>query len=195
LNRTHSFLQVVAALQQAGFEPLVMGGHAIRYYGVGRNTVDFDFHLPLESARSLESRLLQTERESDWQDVALLEEILDLRRLAQANDDAGKLAFVSGLRSRRGFERALAKGLFADATLIRRALGQAASIMTQAFLLPFVTDAGVTVACAEAAWQFLDGPLRRVAPGSARHLALVEAARRMHKQAAMAADRADKEQR
>jgi hypothetical protein len=28
------FLQVVAALQQAGFEPLVMGGHAIRYYGV-----------------------------------------------------------------------------------------------------------------------------------------------------------------
>lgn len=86
-------------------------------------------------------------------------------------------------------------GLLVDAASVRRALGQAAFIMTQALLLPFVADARVTVIGTEAAWQLLDEPLRRVAPGSARHLALVEAGRRMHKQTAMAADRADKEQR
>lgn len=31
MNGTGKFLQVVAALQRAGFQPLVMGGHAIRY--------------------------------------------------------------------------------------------------------------------------------------------------------------------
>jgi hypothetical protein len=35
--------------------------------------------------------------------------------------------------------------------------------------------------------------LARVVPGSARHLALVEAVRRLHRRAAMEADRADKE--
>ena len=34
--------QVMTALEHAGLPCLVMGGHAVRYYGVGRNTIDFD---------------------------------------------------------------------------------------------------------------------------------------------------------
>jgi hypothetical protein len=40
--------------------------------------------------------------------------------------------------------------------------------------------------------EIISGPLRKVAPGSSRHLALVEAVRRLYKQAAIDADRADK---
>ena len=97
MNPTDRFLQVVAELQAAGLNLLVMGGHAVRHYGVERNTLDFDFHLSLENVGLLESHLRRTT------------------------------------------------------------------------------------------------PLRKVAPGSPRHLALVEASRRLHKQAAMSADRADKE--
>ena len=43
--------------------------------------------------------------------------------------------------------------------------------------------------------EIFAGHLRKVSPGSARHLALVEAVRRLYKQAAMAAGRADKTSR
>jgi hypothetical protein len=49
-------------------------------------------------------------------------------------------------------------------------------------------DAGDDVAIA----QLLDA-LRRVEPGSARHLALVEAVRRLYQRKRMGEDRADKE--
>jgi hypothetical protein len=51
-------------------------------------------------------RSKETERERDWQNIAVLEEFLDARRLAQA--DAGRIeriTVLAGLRSRRGFER------------------------------------------------------------------------------------------
>src|SRR5438445_329061 len=34
-----------------------MGGHAVRYYGVDRNTFDFDFHIRAEDAPGLTERL------------------------------------------------------------------------------------------------------------------------------------------
>jgi hypothetical protein len=40
--------------------------------------------------------------------------------------------------------------------------------------------------------EILSGPLRKVAPGSARHLALVESVRRLYRRSAMDADRKDK---
>lgn len=40
--------------------------------------------------------------------------------------------------------------------------------------------------------EIRSGPLRKVEPASAKHLALVEAVRRLYKQAAMARDREDK---
>jgi hypothetical protein len=272
MTPTGGFVRVAAALQDAGFRFLAMGGHAVRHYGVDRNTLDYDFLLSLEAASELESRLAktslpsagqlcegpswrrddfrrfqigvlpdgreewlefwlrnhllapfdelwtrreetplagravaflslpdlirskETERESDWQDVALLEEILDLRRLANARSDDEKLALLAGLRSRRGFERALEAGLCRDAPLLRRALVAANSLISRALLLPCVPQTPCAPPAGhEASWKLLDEPLRKAAPGSARHLALVEAARRFHKQAAMAADRADKE--
>ena len=36
---------IVTALESAGLAHLVMGGHAVRFYGLQRNTIDFDFHL------------------------------------------------------------------------------------------------------------------------------------------------------
>jgi hypothetical protein len=270
VSHTDRFLWVTGRLQAAGLLPLVMGGHAVRYYGVERNTLDFDYHLSLDSAAGLEECLVrtglfpngptegpswrrddfrrfqigslsdgreewiefwwrnhllppfeqlwsrceevtfgpltvrflslpdlirskETERESDWQDVALLEEILDLRRLAQARDDEGQITFMSGLRSRRGFERLLDSELARKTSLARQAVARANSMVTRAFLLPFVPDAPTAPHTPAEAWGVLGEALRRVTPGSPRHLALVEAARRLHKQAAMAADRADKE--
>lgn len=37
--------EIVTALESVGLTYLVMGGHAVRFYGLQRNTVDFDFHL------------------------------------------------------------------------------------------------------------------------------------------------------
>ena len=39
---------IVTALEQLGLPYLVMGGHAVRYYGVDRNTIDFDLHISLD---------------------------------------------------------------------------------------------------------------------------------------------------
>jgi hypothetical protein len=43
--------------------------------------------------------------------------------------------------------------------------------------------------------EIIQGHLREVAPASTRHMALVEAVRRLYKRAAMLADRKDKEAR
>jgi hypothetical protein len=37
--------QIITALEAVGLSCLVMGGHAVRFYGVERNTNDFDLHL------------------------------------------------------------------------------------------------------------------------------------------------------
>ena len=39
---------------------LVMGGHAVRYYGVDRNTHDYDFHLSENLEQELKDRLPHT---------------------------------------------------------------------------------------------------------------------------------------
>jgi hypothetical protein len=36
---------IVTALESVGLPCLVMGGHAVRFYGLQRNTIDFDLHL------------------------------------------------------------------------------------------------------------------------------------------------------
>jgi hypothetical protein len=51
---------VLAALEGAALSCLVMGGHAVRYYGLLRNTIDFDLHLAPESWEGLPARLAAT---------------------------------------------------------------------------------------------------------------------------------------
>lgn len=137
-------------------------------------------------------RSRETERESDWQDIALLEEIQDERRLVRATDRAGALCALAALRSRAGFDRARARQLLADAELLRAAFPAATSPVTQAFLLPFLSEPRPAVRHEGMPGEVFAGPLRQVSAGSPRHLALVEVVRRLCKKAAMDADRRDK---
>lgn len=270
VDPTHRLAIFASALDEVGISYLVMGGHAVRYYGVDRNTVDYDFHLSVPDWEAL-AELLQmaspfrespiveghswrpkdfrrflvgrhpdgreewlefwrtnhllppfsellsrseegeyggrlirflglsdlihskeTERGSDWQDVALLEEIRDARNLARISDDGSLITALAELRSRTGFEAAQQKGCFAEVEMIRVALNQTSCPMTQACLIPFAGDATFSVTDSGMIGEILSGPLCQVVAGSAKHLALVEAVRRLYKQAAMAADRADK---
>jgi hypothetical protein len=49
--------EIVAALEAAGIPCLVMGGHAVRYYGLNRNTIDFDVHVAPDRWEDLPARL------------------------------------------------------------------------------------------------------------------------------------------
>lgn len=132
-------------------------------------------------------RSKETERDDDWADVRLLEETLDARSLAGAGDPA---VAISMLRSRRGFEQAEQAGLFRNQDIVRQAIRDASHPVTRAYLLPYVPDVdghGLDSAA--------DAALRRIVPGSPRHLAIVEAVRLGYQRAAKAADRADKERR
>ena len=260
-----------AEMVELGLPCMVMGGHAVRFYGIDRTTVDFDFHLALEpeawkglldvfarsallaGAREAHSwrpadfrrfaigrlpdgreemlecwrrnhllrpfpellarrekgaygggtvaflglsdliRSKETEREDDWRDLALLEEIADDRRLAAAGNPEAAARALGELRSRRGFDAARAAGLFSRSELVAEAAREPGNVLAAAFLAPWVKG--------DVRWPGDTAPpvlevgtsLAKVAPGSARHLALVEAVRRLYRRSAMAADRADKE--
>ena len=45
MNPEARLAEIVAALEAVGLNCLVMGGHAVRFHGVDRNTGDFDLHL------------------------------------------------------------------------------------------------------------------------------------------------------
>lgn len=260
---------VITALEEVGVSLLVLGGHAVRYYGVSRTTIDFDLHVAVPDWSALHevlarSRLApgaplpegpswrpqvfrrfllgsledgreewldlwrtnhllapfpemaarcerghyggrqvpflalpdllrskETERETDWQDIALLEEIQDLRAFAQPRTADAVVSGLASLRSRVGFDRACAERWFDDANLTRAGLERASHPVTRAYLIPFLAGA-IVISDSGMIGEVLSGPLRKVEPQSTRHLALVEAVRRLHKQAAREADRADK---
>lgn len=269
LNADERLAEIYGAIVESGLQALVMGGHAVRFYGVERTTIDYDLYLTgtdwatlkdtLDAALALPSPIVEgpswrprdfrrfvlgrlsdgreerlefwlqnhllapfpelyarrsegtygggtvaflglkdlirskeTEREDDWRDIELLEEILDELLRAKTTDPAGTIACLSELRSRRGFESALRSGLLEDRALVVRARELAIHPVPRAYLAPFSPslqegDEGSTMID-----EILRGPLRRVEPGSSRHLALVEAVRRLYKRAAMEADRKDK---
>ena len=60
MNAESRLADVIAALDAVGLNCLVMGGHAVRYYGLNRNTVDFDLHLAPDCWDELPRRLNQT---------------------------------------------------------------------------------------------------------------------------------------
>jgi len=136
-------------------------------------------------------RSKETERDDDWLDVRLLEEIFDNRNLALATSVEAQVRALSQLRSRRGFERAEAAGLLAQKATLAQALALAAHPVTCAYLLPYVHQARVAIPKVPLDATVHD-VLCRVAPGSARHLAVVEAVRLAYQRAAKAADQADK---
>lgn len=272
MNAEARLAEIFTALEGQGLRCLVMVGHAVRFYGLDRNTVDFDLHLAPDCWDDLPLRLSQTslfackpliegpswrpnafrrfqigtlpsgreewlefwrenhllppfaelfsgrqegpyggrtlaflslpdlirsketERETDWQDVAFLEEFLDARLLAQAG--AGKDALVSALaqvRSRRGFESLLRLGHLGDPSLVRQALVRTRLSITQAYLLPCVPDVEGLPEPTVPIEPVVKNRLPTELPGSSLHLTLVEVVRRQYKLAAQAADKADKE--
>jgi hypothetical protein len=249
-----------------------MGGHAVRYYGLRRDTNDFDLHLAPETWDELITRVArtslflgkdvvdgpswrpysfrrfqigrlpdgreewlefwyrnhllapfselyarreegpyggrtmsflslpdlirskETERERDWQDVAVLEEFLDARRLAPLESGSPEAPEVlSGIRSRRGFETALRKDLLADPRVVEQALAAARLSITQAFLLPYAPGMTALPETRPPIEPVILKKLRTVVPASPMHLTLAEIVRRQYRTAAQAADKADKE--
>ena len=267
MNAAARLAEIAAALTELGLRFLVMGGHAVRHYGVERNTLDYDLHLGVDSLAELPATLRrsprlaawiegegpswrpedfrrfivgrlpdgqeerlefwrrnhllppfaeadarreegecagaqlpflalpdlirskETERESDWQDIALLEEIHDARLLANGGQPGGVIQALTQGRSQRGFARARQAGLLDDSAVVAAAWRQVAHPISAAFIAPGqrpVEDRPLFPSAFAAA-------LHEATPGGARHLALVEAVRRWHKQNCLLADRADKQ--
>ena len=96
VSPTARLLEVTDALAEAGLTFLIMGGHAVRHYGVERNTFDFDFHV---SAPDLEVRgldaavetILRSLLPASTRHLAVVEAVrLACQRAARAADRADK---------------------------------------------------------------------------------------------------------
>lgn len=60
MNIAERLTEIVAALDELKVTHLVMGGHAVRYYGFNRDTTDHDFHIPADAGRNLSDLLRHT---------------------------------------------------------------------------------------------------------------------------------------
>lgn len=113
--------------------------------------------------------------------------------IRRAPDTEGRAAALASLRSRRGFEEASKRGWLRDTNVLDAALTLARNPISLAYLAASSAGAvGPPPKASAPIQELLAGP-RGVASGSARHLALVEAVRRLYKRQAMEADRADTE--
>jgi hypothetical protein len=263
--------RIAGELSAAGVDALVMGGHAVRYYGVDRKTVDFDFYTGLSSTDEVRARLnksqmlrglregpswrpadfarfevgklpdgreewlefwirnhlledfrslrergergsyggaelwflslpdlmrsKETEREGDWKDIHLLEEVYDARNIVAATDVQGIIALLSRLRSRRGFDRARENGMLNDGNLVRAAALVCEHPVSSAFLVPLLDDVPQPATLRWTIDKTFVTPLRKSAFGESQHLTLVEVVRRAYKRWAMEIDRQDKQHR
>ena len=272
MNIEQKLNEIVTALDELKVPHLVMGGHAVRYYGFHRETTDHDLHIPVEVGQQLTEilshtslfvgnlpaeaptwrggddfrrfvlgtlpdgkeellefwiknhlledfaslyqrreegiygtrtvsflalsdliRSKETEREDDWSDIKILEEILDQRNFAVAKKGGDVVLALSRMRSVRGLELATSAGLLANQETTKAALRAALHPATQAFLLPFAPDLESEIQASD----FIPPPFRKhlqiVEPASPRHLTLVEAVRLRYKRARQELDRGEKE--
>ena len=60
MNPEERLAAVVTALESIGLSCLVMGGHAVRFYGLQRHTNDFDLTLAPDCWDNLADRLART---------------------------------------------------------------------------------------------------------------------------------------
>jgi hypothetical protein len=59
VNPEARLADIITALEVVGLNCLVMGGHAVRFYGLDRNTVDYDLHLAPDGWDDLPHKLSQ----------------------------------------------------------------------------------------------------------------------------------------
>jgi hypothetical protein len=57
VNADQRLSHLVRALGEGGVDALIMGGHAVRYYGIDRNTIDFDLVAAVSTTDELRSKL------------------------------------------------------------------------------------------------------------------------------------------
>jgi hypothetical protein len=137
-------------------------------------------------------RSKETEREADWQDVAVLERFLDARLLASARSDTIPAAeALASLRSQTGLLAYLEAG-YLTADHASAALRRSTNAVTQTLLIPFAPDSTPPELPVPIEPVVL-ARLRTTAPASSLHLALVEIVRRRYIQFHKDVDRRDKE--
>jgi hypothetical protein len=137
-------------------------------------------------------RSKETERDADWQDVAVLEQFLDARLLARVRSGTVPVEeALASLRSQTGLLGYLEAG-YLTAQNAGTALPRVTHPVTQTLLIPFAPDAPVPEAVTPLEPVVLDR-LRTTAPASPLHLALVEVVRRRYIAFRKDVDRRDKE--
>ncbi len=187
MNTEAKLARIASALRGAGLECLVMGGHAVRYYGVGRNTNDFDFYVSASSVEEVRDRLVKAELTG----TVRPREGPSRRRGDFARFEIGRLA--DGREE--WLEFWLHNHLLGDQALVTEAISDCRHPVPFAFLAPFVERAVPPPALVVEIDDAYLIPLRNVEPGSIKHVALVEVVRRSYKRWAMEVDRLDKELR
>ncbi len=137
-------------------------------------------------------RSKETERDADWQDVAVLEQFLDARSLARVRSGIARAdEALASLRSQTGLLGYLDMGLV-TAQNAARAFKSTTNPVTRAFLIPFAPDARVLDPVAPLEPVVL-ARLRATGPAAPLHLALVEIVRRRYIAFRKDLDRRDKE--
>jgi hypothetical protein len=125
-------------------------------------------------------RSKETERDKDWRDVAVLEQILDARLLAGV--EASRLPLeeaLASLRSRAGFENFVQRKMLGNSAAVATALAKSPSPITQAFLIPFAPSASRCDPVCPLE-PILVERLRKTAPASSLHVSVVEIIRRRY---------------
>jgi hypothetical protein len=262
--------EIVSALEELNVPHLIMGGHAVRYYGFNRETTDHDLHIPAAAGRNLSDilskttlflsappteaptwrgedfrrfvlgllpdgkeellefwirnhllddfeklydrreegmyggmkmpflslpdliRSKETERESDWEDIKILEGILDHRNIAAVKAGGSMTAALSTIRSVRGLELAVNAGLTAGSLNAKAALQVAQNPITQALLIPFAPEEEPALPESELLPVIFRRELASVSPCSTRHLTFVNAVWLRYKRAMKEIDRQEK---
>jgi len=270
MNIVPHLIEIVSALDGLKVRYLVMGGHAVRYYGFNRETNDHDLHIPVEAGRHLGELLSQTtlfisgtpaetptwrgedfrrfvlgtlpdgkeellefwirnhllddfnalyqrrevgvygerqvsflslpdlihsketERDNDWDDIKILEDILDQRNIAAAKRSGDVVAALASLRSIRGLDSAFREGLLANSLVVATALRKANNPITYAYLLPFAPAAESELPVSEILAPALRQNLAKTTPCSTRHQLLIEAVRLRYKRTLQEIDRQEK---
>lgn len=138
-------------------------------------------------------RSKETERDADWQDISVLEEIQDARLLARAQRGEISLEEALGsLRSRAGFAGYLQAGLLVATDRIQGVVSATINPVTQALLLPFAPEAKLSSGSLFVIEPVIVERLRRLTGASPLHLSLVEVVRRRYMRFRKEADGADK---
>ena len=173
-------------LADAGIETLVMGGHAVRYYGVGRNTVDFDLVTAICTRKPSGNLTGKTSNCSR----RFVTSVFGLKR--RAIRKAGR-STCQPCGVGAPMDLAVQKQLVTNNEVVEDAFVHSEQSVAAAFLFPYVNDQRLRQATSILSSTF-KSLLSNVERGSPKHFLLIEVVRRDYKRRAIERDRADKQE-